>query len=73
MLGVQNCIHTEDTDGTTAPDEHAQRADVLSGEGVLDGRGEKTRSTSEHSGLHRCRDRILGVVVLFVVRSHGGG
>lgn len=69
-----NCIHTENTDGAAAPHEDTPWANVLPDKGVLDGRGEKTHSTSEHGGLQRGSNRIFRVVtVVFGMCGHGGG
>lgn len=68
------CIRTENTDCAAASHEDTPGSNVLPSEGVLDSRREKTDCTGKHGGLHRRRDRILRVVVvILILRGHGGG
>lgn len=64
--------HTVDGSSATELGEGAHGSIVLLGEGVLDGRDEKTSTGSDHAGLDCGAQGVLGAVGFLLLLSHGG-
>jgi hypothetical protein len=74
MAGCHELQHTKDTNCSTTPRENSPWSHVLPGEGVLNGRCEKTHGTRKTRGLHRPGNGILRMImVVFAGGTHDGG